>query len=82
MGWKRIPRKTFWYEIPLPARIMAVADVYDALVTKRVYKEAFSHEKAVNIIREDSGRHFDPIIVEAFLKLEKKFREISDEVKD
>ena len=61
---------------------MAVADVYDALVTKRVYKEAFSHEKAVNIIRADSGRHFDPVIVEAFLKLEKKFSAISDKVKD
>jgi putative two-component system response regulator len=76
------PEKISGYEIPLPARIMAVADVYDALVTKRVYKEAFSHEMAVNIIKEDSGKHFDPIVVEAFLKLEKKFKEISYELKD
>ena len=76
------PEKLSGDKIPLPARIMAVADVYDALVTKRVYKEAFSHEKAVNIIRADSGRHFDPVIVEAFLKLEKKFSAISDKVKD
>jgi Response regulator containing a CheY-like receiver domain and an HD-GYP domain len=76
------PEKISGYEIPVSARIMAVADVYDALVTKRVYKEAFSHEMAVNIIKEDSGKHFDPIVVEAFLKLEKKFKEISYELKD
>lgn len=76
------PEKLSDNNIPLAARIMAVADVYDALVTKRVYKDAFSHEMAVNIIKKDSGTHFDPIIVEAFLKLEKKFSAISDKVRD
>lgn len=69
-------------KIPVSARIMAVADVYDALVSKRVYKEAFSHEKSVSIIKDGSGSSFDPSVVEAFLKLEKKFKEISEELKD
>ena len=54
-------------EIPLSARVMAVADVFDALVSKRSYKEPFPFEKAVSIIEEGSGSHFDPRIVEAFL---------------
>ena len=54
-------------EIPLSARIMAVADVFDALVSKRVYKDAFSFEKAMSIIEEDSGTHFDPKVAKAFL---------------
>ena len=53
--------------IPLSARIVALADVYDALTTKRVYKDAYSHEKAVDIILEEKGRKFDPEIVEAFV---------------
>lgn len=55
-------------EIPLSARIMAIADVFDALVSKRVYKEAFSYEKAMSIIEEEGGTHFDPLVVDAFLK--------------
>jgi len=54
-------------EIPLLGRLMAIADVYDALVSERPYKKAFSHSEAVKIITEDSGRHFDPKIVEVFL---------------
>lgn len=53
--------------IPLSARIMAVADVFEALVSKRCYKEACSYEQAFEIIRESSGTHFDPVLVEAFL---------------
>ncbi|WP_042196668.1 response regulator [Paenibacillus camerounensis] len=64
--------------IPLSARLMAVADVYDALTSKRVYKEAMSHERAVDIIVGDAGRHFDPDIVEIFVKCSQKFQEISD----
>lgn len=63
-------------EIPLVGRMMAIADVYDALVSKRVYKEAFSHEKAKKIIIEGSGSHFDPALVDAFVAIEKKFEEI------
>ena len=55
-------------EIPLEARIMALADVYDALVSKRVYKKAFSKEKARSIIAENSGTQFDPELSELFLK--------------
>jgi len=68
--------------IPLAARITAVADVYDALTTHRVYKEAFSHEKAVRIIREGSGTQFDPDIVEAFMKREKAFAELAQKMAD
>lgn len=56
--------------IPLSARIMAIVDVYDALISKRPYKEAFSHEKAIGIIKERSGTHFDPIIAQVFLENE------------
>jgi response regulator RpfG family c-di-GMP phosphodiesterase len=54
-------------EIPLSARIAALADVFDALTSKRPYKEAFSLETAVEIIREGRGKHFDPVIVDIFL---------------
>jgi putative two-component system response regulator len=57
---------------------MALADVYDALITSRVYKEAFSHETAVEMIREERGRHFDPEVVRAFLDLEDSFQAIAN----
>jgi len=60
------PQKLSGENIPLEGRIMAVADVYDALVSQRPYKKAFTHEEAVTIIKKDSGTHFDPKIVEAF----------------
>ena len=60
-------------DIPLNARIMAVADVYDALVSERVYKEPYSFEKAVEIIKDESGSHFDPKLVDVFLKYQKEF---------
>lgn len=64
-------------EIPAPGRLMALADVYDALISKRVYKPPFPHEKAVEIIVEGKGKHFDPDIVDAFLELEDTFRNIA-----
>lgn len=63
-------------KIPLSARIVALADVYDALVNKRVYKKAYPHEKAKAIIIEGRGGHFDPLVVDAFLKCERQFIEI------
>jgi putative two-component system response regulator len=60
-------------EIPIAARLMAVADVYDALISRRVYKEPLSHERAVEIITQTSGRHFDPDVVEAFLAVQDNF---------
>jgi putative two-component system response regulator len=65
-------------EIPLAARIVAVADVYDALSSKRPYKEPFSHEKSMNIILEGRGKHFDPRVVDAFAARCDRFVEIRD----
>jgi len=59
--------------IPLAARITAIADVYDALRMKRSYKEAFSHEKALDIIKSDSGTHFDPALIEVFISISESF---------
>src|SRR5262249_23645811 len=68
--------------IPLSARLMAVADVYDALISRRVYKPPFPHEKAVEIIREGRGKHFDPDIVDAFLTIQDACRVIADRYGD
>ncbi len=65
-------------EIPLSGRLMALADVYDALISERVYKKAFSHNKAKSIILEGNGQHFDPQIVDAFLAIEHEFVAIAD----
>lgn len=62
-------------DIPLSARIVALADVYDALTSKRYYKSAMSHELAKNIILQDSGIHFDPDVVKAFLARESEFQQ-------
>ena len=67
------PRKLSGCEIPLEGRIMAIADVYDALVSERPYKKAFTHDQSVEIIEKDSGTHFDPKIVEAFLNVADDF---------
>jgi len=64
-------------EIPLQGRLMAIADVYDALISERPYKKPFSHEEAVNIIKNGSGSHFDPNLVKVFLEHETDFREVS-----
>ena len=69
-------------EIPVSGRLMALADVYDALISKRVYKPPFPHKKAVEIISEDKDVHFDPDMVEAFLELEDEFRKIALEHAD
>lgn len=63
-------------EIPLSARIVALADVYDALVSKRVYKSAMPHDTARSIIVSERGKHFDPMVVDAFLRCEQQFIEI------
>ena len=69
-------------EIPVSGRLMAVADVYDALISKRVYKEAFSHEKAKEIITDWRGKNFDPRVVDAFYESESTFLEIASEYVD
>jgi response regulator RpfG family c-di-GMP phosphodiesterase len=68
--------------IPLEARIVALADVYDALTSKRVYKEALSHAEAVKIIVPERGKQFDPEIVDAFMARNKEFAVISEEMTD
>jgi putative two-component system response regulator len=60
-------------DIPLCGRIMALADVYDALTSKRVYKPPFDHDVACSMIRKASGSHFDPELIEAFIRVEKVF---------
>jgi putative two-component system response regulator len=70
------PRGLAGNEIPLSGRIVAVADVYDALTTRRVYKPAFSHEKARGVIIEGTGGHFDPDVVQAFLGAEREILQI------
>lgn len=63
--------------IPLSGRLMAIADVYDALISKRVYKAAMTHDDAVKVIGEGSGGHFDPALVEAFLSVARRFDDIA-----
>jgi putative two-component system response regulator len=65
-------------EIPLSARIVALCDVYDALRSKRRYKDGFSHEESLRIIEQDRGKHFDPEIVDAFLDSQDEFRRVGD----
>ncbi len=72
------PAKLKGTDIPLCGRIVALADVYDALTSKRVYKAAFAHEVAKNIIEKESGSHFDPAVVAAFMSAEEAFISIRD----
>ena len=76
------PRGLHGEETPLAARIMALADCYDALTTKRPYKEAWPHEEAVAWISEQSGKHFDPRVVEAFEKRAQRFDEVRRNLAD
>jgi len=69
-------------EIPLEARFMAISDVYDALISKRVYKDAYSYETTVKIIKEGSGESFDPVLVDAFLEITDKFQIIAQTYSD
>lgn len=69
-------------DIPLSARLMAVADVYDALISKRVYKPAFPHSKAVSIITEGRGSHFEPLLVDCFLAVVDEFNQVAKDFAD
>jgi HD-GYP domain-containing protein (c-di-GMP phosphodiesterase class II) len=73
------PRGLSGEAIPLAARIVAIADVYDALSSRRVYREALPHEQCVAIIRDAAGTHFDPELVKIWLTIESKFREIAEQ---
>ena len=76
------PRQLAGDAIPLAARILAVADVYDAVTTRRVYKGAMTHDQAASIICESSGKQFAPALVAAFLELEADFARLSCELSD
>jgi putative two-component system response regulator len=66
-------------EIPLPGRLLSIADTYDALTSERSYKKALSHEEAVRIITDGSGTSFDPLLVDLFTRAENTFRNLTGE---
>jgi HD-GYP domain-containing protein (c-di-GMP phosphodiesterase class II) len=72
------PRRLAGNDIPISARLMAVADVYDALTSHRVYKAAMSHDQAIAIILEGKGSHFDPDVVDAFVECIDEFKAVAD----
>ena len=76
------PKGLIGEDIPLSGRLMAVADVYDALISKRHYKEAFSHDTAKQILVDGSGSHFDPEIIKAFAACETQFTAIAAKYED
>ncbi len=76
------PRGLKGDEIPLEGRIVAMADVYDALTSRRCYKGAFGFEESEKIILESKGTHFDPTLVDAFVVLKDKFKSIAEELAD
>lgn len=71
------PQELSGDDIPISARLMAVADFYDALISRRAYREGFPHEKVVQMIREGRGTHFDPDITDTFLEIQDEFRDIA-----
>jgi len=73
------PRGVKETDIPLQGRLMAISDVYDALVSDRPYKKAFSDEEASNILKEESGKHFDPCLVDVFYSIKDKFKAVREE---
>jgi putative two-component system response regulator len=79
---KGYPQQLAGTAIPLSARIVALADVYDALTSRRVYRDAMSHTQAKALITAESGLHFDPAVVDAFLHTEKQFIAVRERFKD
>ena len=69
-------------EIPISARLMAVADVYDALITKRVYKDAYPHDESIQLMYAERGSHFDPEVIDAMMEISGTFEAIAQEFKD
>lgn len=74
------PQGLVGHEIPLCGRVVALADVYDALTSKRVYKGAFTHDVASSMIKEEAGRHFDPAVVECFAQQEDRFVAVQEQL--
>jgi putative two-component system response regulator len=76
------PRGLSGSDIPLAARIVALADAYDTITSRRPYKAAFGHDEAVRRIAKDRGTHFDPVLVDVFLRYHRDFAEVRDELMD
>ncbi|MFI3254147.1 MAG: response regulator [Eubacteriales bacterium] len=76
------PRGLKGTEIPICGRLMAIADVYDALISSRAYKPSLTHDETLEIIYKGEGKHFDPVLMEIFRKTNHKFKEISDKYND
>jgi putative two-component system response regulator len=76
---KGYPRGISGKEIPLSARILSIVDVYDALVSARVYKEAFSYDEAIKIITDGRGTQFDPVVTDALLSIQDEFLRVSEQ---
>jgi len=76
------PRALAGTDIPVAARIMAIADVYDALISSKVYKDGVPHDKAVQIIFSERGAHFDPDMVDAFIEIQDTFADIAHRFAD
>jgi len=68
--------------IPLAGRIIAIADVYDALISKRSYKEPWRHEDVLTELASNSGKQFDPLLIEALMREEDNFKTIAEAIKD
>ena len=79
---KGYPQGVAEHNIPLCARIMAVADVFDAIVSQRCYKGSMTLDQAYEIIRQESGSHFDPIVVEGFLEARGRISEVLREFEE
>ncbi len=71
------PNQLSGKDIPIEGRLMAVIDVYDALSSKRVYKEAYDHSYSVDILLSERGKHFDPEIVDAFIEIQEDIHNIA-----
>jgi adenylate cyclase len=76
------PQRLSGDDIPLAGRLMALADVYDALISKRVYKEGMVHNEVFDYIKKESGKHFDPDVVAAFIARNKDFLRIAQQYAD
>ena len=76
------PRGLAGLDIPLAARIVALADAYDTITSRRPYKNASDHEEAVRRITRDRGTHFDPVLVDVFLRCHREFAEIRGRLTD
>lgn len=82
MGWQRLSGGAKGEQIPREARILALADVYDALRQKRVYKPGFRHELTRQTIIDGAGKHFDPRLIAVFRQHHERFRVIYDNLAD